>query len=217
MVQATLNAKFFESTRGRIVDLLRRSNRTVDEIAAELEITDNAVRLHLGVLERDGIVRSRGVRREGTVGKPATIYEIAPAADPMFSNAYLPFLSTLLASLGERLSVRDVRAVMRDVGSRLASGAELPAENASLATRAEIASRVLNGLGGLTTVERGDGGRATVIRGCGCPLSVAVAEREEVCLAVQTMLSELTGVAVREHCDRSGDRPQCCFELEQAS
>jgi predicted ArsR family transcriptional regulator len=210
MVQSILTARFFESTRGRIVELLRRSSRTVDELASELDITDNAVRLHLGMLERDGVVRSRGVRREGTVGKPATIYEIDPAADPLFSNAYLPFLSSLLASLGDRLTVRELRAIMRDVGQRLAGGAS--AANGTREERAEAASRVLNQLGGVTTVERGDD-RAFVIRGRGCPLSVATAERDEVCLAVQTMLGALTGAAVAERCDRSGERPQCCFEL----
>jgi predicted ArsR family transcriptional regulator len=211
MVQSTLNARFFESTRGRIVDLLRRDSRTVDELAAELGVTDNAVRLHLGMLERDGVVRSGGVRREGSVGKPATIYEIAPEADPLFSNAYLPFLSTLLTSLADRLSVRELRALMRDVGQRLA--AETKPGEGNLAARAELASRVLNELGGLTTVEPASGGKTVSLRGCGCPLSVAVSEREEVCLAVQTMLAELTGTDVKERCDRSGERPRCCFEL----
>jgi len=210
MVQSTLNARFFESTRGRIVDLLRRSSRTVDELAAELEITDNAVRLHLGMLERDGVVRSRGVRREGGVGKPATIYEIAPDADPLFSNAYLPFLSTLLAALADRMSVRELRALMRDVGQRLAGDAKQG--DGSLQARAELASRVLNELGGLTTIETTQSDRVA-IRGCGCPLSVAVCQREEVCVAVQTMLGEITGAQVKEQCDRSGERPQCCFEL----
>jgi predicted ArsR family transcriptional regulator len=211
MVQSTLNARFFESTRGRIVEILRRGSRTVDELAAELGITDNAVRLHLGMLERDGVIRSRGVRREGAVGKPATIYDIAPEADPLFSNAYLPFLSTLLAALGDRMSVRELKALMRDVGQRLAAGAK--AGDGNLAARAQLASKVLNELGGLTTVEPEPGGREFSIRGCGCPLSVAVAERQEVCLAVQTMLAELTGAEIKETCDRSGDRPQCCFQL----
>ena len=210
MVQSTLNARFFESTRGRIVELLRRSSRTVDELAAELGITDNAVRLHLGMLERDGVVRSRGVRREGTVGKPATIYDIDPAADPVFSNAYLPFLSTLLRALGDKLSPRELRALMRDVGQRLAGDAKA---EGGLAARAEFASRVLNELGGLTTIEKAEGGRGLAIRGCGCPLSAAVGERQEVCHAVQTMLAEITGAEVKEHCDRSGERPRCCFEL----
>jgi predicted ArsR family transcriptional regulator len=212
MVQSTLNARFFESTRGRIVDLLRRSSRTVDELAAELEITDNAVRLHLGMLERDGVVRSRGVRREGAVGKPATIYDIAPDADPLFSNAYLPFLSTLLAALADRMSVRELRALMREVGQRLAGDAKQG--DGDLESRAELASRVLNELGGITVVESGDSDDHVSIRGCGCPLSVAVCQREEVCVAVQTMLGEITGAQVRERCDRSGERPQCCFDVK---
>jgi len=211
MVQSTLNARFFESTRGRIVDLLRRGPHTVDELSAELEITDNAVRLHLGMLERDGVVRSRGVRREGAVGKPATIYDVAPDADPLFSNAYLPFLSTLLASLADRMSVRELRALMRDVGQRLAAGAK-PGEG-NLAARADLASKVLNELGGLTVVEPDPANKTISIRGCGCPLSVATAERQEVCVAVQTMLAELTGTEVKESCDRAGERPQCCFQL----
>ncbi len=211
MVQSALNARFFESTRGKLVDLLRRSSHTVDELAAALGITDNAVRLHLNMLERDGVVRSRGVRREGAVGKPATIYEIDPAADPVFSNAYLPFLSTLLAALGDRLTVRELRALMRDVGQRLA-GQTAPSAT-TLRASAESASRALNELGGLTQIESGETARSMRIRGCGCPLSSVVIQREEVCLAVQTMLAELTGRDVREHCDRSGERPQCCFEI----
>jgi predicted ArsR family transcriptional regulator len=211
MVQPVLNARFFESTRGKLVDLLRRSSRTVDELAVELGITDNAVRLQLGMLERDGVVRSGGVRREGAVGKPATVYEIDPKADSVFSNAYLPFLSTLLAALGDRLSVRELRALMRDVGHRLAGGATPGATN--LRASAELASHALNELGGLTQIETGETARSLRVRGCGCPLSTVVVDREEVCLAVQTMLAELTGKEVREHCDRSGDRPSCCFEI----
>ena len=211
MVRMNPTDRFLDSTRGKIVELLRRQSRTVDELAAELGVTDNAIRLHLGTLERDGIVRSSGVRRDGAVGKPATIYEIEPSAEPMFSKAYLPFLAALLASLGEKLSVREHRAVMRDVGRRLAEGAG--AQVTALDDRAELASRVLNELGGLTSVERGPTGKTLLVRGCGCPLSAAVNERAEVCTAVTTMLSEITGAEVRESCDRSGERPCCSFEF----
>lgn len=47
--------RFFESTRGRIIMLLRRASRTVEEVAQELDLTDNAVRAHLTTLERDGL------------------------------------------------------------------------------------------------------------------------------------------------------------------
>jgi predicted ArsR family transcriptional regulator len=210
MVARAGDNRFFESTRGQIVALLRARPCTVDELARELGLTDNAVRLHLGTLERDGVVTTRGVRRDGTVGKPATEYEITEAAEPSFSNAYIPFLSNLLGALGERMSPAELKALMRDVGHRLAGSTD--PKSMTLAARAEIASKLLNALGGVTTVEREPGGAGFRIAGCSCPLSVAVNQREEVCLAVQTMLRDVTGVTVTEQCDR-GARPKCHFKV----
>jgi predicted ArsR family transcriptional regulator len=200
------DSRFHDSTRGRIVALLRRGPKTVEELAGELSLTDNAVRLHLATLERDGVAVAKGVRRGGGVGKPATEYEISAEAEPGFSEAYIPFLTTLLASVGNKLGSTELRAIMRDVGHRLA-GANPEAEGDDYA-KAQRASQILNALGGVTTVEK-DGNRYA-IKGCSCPLSVAVNERAEVCLAVQTMLRDVTGLTVREDCDRS-ERPRCHF------
>ena len=49
--------RFFASTRGRVTTLLRQGDRTVEELAQALGLTDNAVRAHLVTLERDGLVR----------------------------------------------------------------------------------------------------------------------------------------------------------------
>src|SRR5690348_15768357 len=46
------NSRFFASTRDKILTLLRRASRTVEELAQALDLTDNAVRAHLTVLER---------------------------------------------------------------------------------------------------------------------------------------------------------------------
>src|SRR5881398_826577 len=56
MRKTNLDKRFFESTRGRIVLLLRASEKTVNDLAAHLQLTDNAVRAHLLSLERDGLV-----------------------------------------------------------------------------------------------------------------------------------------------------------------
>jgi predicted ArsR family transcriptional regulator len=208
MVARAGDNRFFESTRGQIVALLRQSAKTVDELARELDLTDNAVRLHLGTLERDGLVAAKGVRREGGVGKPATEYEIAVEAEPSFSKAYIPFLSTLLGALSDRMTAAELRALMREVGHRMAD--EFPASGSNVAARTEVASQLLNALGGVTTVERDADGNGLRINGCGCPLAVAVGQREEVCIAVQTMLRDVIGVPVREQCDRA-ERPRCHF------
>jgi predicted ArsR family transcriptional regulator len=89
--------KFFESTRGRMVALLRRSNRTVEELARALGLTVNGVCAHLAVLERDGIVRQRGsVRRSSDGGKPAYVYELTSEAEDLFPKAYAAALGGLL-------------------------------------------------------------------------------------------------------------------------
>lgn len=200
--------RFFESTRGRVVERLRRGACTVEALADELELTDNAVRGHLATLERDGMVRAAGVRRDGGVGKPATIYELAPEAEAAMSRAYVPMVRALLGALAHRLSPRQLRAVFRDAGRRLAHGG--PPAAGGLRARVEVAAAALTELGGLLSVEPSDAGYRIVA--CGCPLSEAVVQQPEVCTAVETMLAELTGAAVHQQCEH-GARPQCRFEV----
>ena len=101
---ATWDRRFFRSTRGRIVTLLRRSGRTVEGLARELGLTDSGVRAHLATLERDGVVRQRGfVRRGSGGGKPAYVYELTPEAEELFPKAYEPVLRQLLDVLSGRL------------------------------------------------------------------------------------------------------------------
>jgi predicted ArsR family transcriptional regulator len=49
----------------------------LSELATAVGVTDNAVRLHLGSLQREGLVRQSGVRR--SVGKPAHVYDVTLA------------------------------------------------------------------------------------------------------------------------------------------
>src|SRR5215472_196220 len=96
------NQRFFASTRGKIVTLLRRGSRTVEELAEALNLTDNAVRAHLIALERDGLVQQRGQRRSSS--KPASTYDLAQAAEDLFPKAYAQVLDQLLGVLGEQMT-----------------------------------------------------------------------------------------------------------------
>lgn len=208
MLLTRWSQKFYQTTRGRIVALLRRATLTVDQIASALGLTDNAVRSHLTSLERDGLIE-QSVARRGGVGKPAYEYRISADAEPLFSQAYLPILVQLLDVLHERLPHAELESVMHDVGARLATAQGTAA--GELEERVERAATLLDALGGVTEVQRSDGG-ALAIRGFSCPLGAAVQGHPEVCSAVETMLSEVIGVPVRECCER-GDRPRCCFEV----
>jgi predicted ArsR family transcriptional regulator len=200
---------FFESTRGQVVTLIRRSDHTVEELAQALGLTDNGVRAHLAVLERDGIVRQRGsVRRSSGGGKPAYVYELTQEAEDLFPKAYEPALSRLLDVLSDQLGPEQSEALLRSVGRRLAGGHSVRTNDAR--ARLESAIEIFNELGGLAELEERDG--TLVIRGYSCPLAGVSPDHPEVCRMAETMITELAGVPVYEHCDR-GERPRCCFEV----
>jgi predicted ArsR family transcriptional regulator len=193
-------------TREQIVNMLRRSSLTANEIAAQLGLTHNAVRSHLSALQADGLVRQAGLQRSGS--RPAVVYELAPEAEVGFSRAYIPFVAHLMRVLQERLPQTQLDEVMHSVGRGLA--AEWPRLRGDLPQRVEAASVLLKDLGALNEVHPQNGG--FVIRGHGCLLAAAVHSRPEVCSAMESLLAELLEAPVRECCQR-GERPRCCFEI----
>lgn len=207
MLLSSRNQRFFTSTRGQIITLLRRASRTADELAQALELTDNAVRTHLAALERDGVVQLRGLHRGG--GKPAYVYALTLEGEQLFPKAYDPVLQHLLEVLSERISVDEVETLLREVGRRMAGRWNIP--SGELRMRLEAAVEVINELGGMAELEEVDG--HSCIRGYSCPLA-GVAGHPSVCRLVETLLSELVGVPVQEQCDDDGV-PRCCFTVPQ--
>ena len=193
-------------TRGRIIDLIRRSQPTATEIADRLELTYNAVRVHLTALERDGLIRKAGLRRGET--RPSATYELAAGVENALSRAYMPFASHLMRALGDRLPNQELTELMRDVGRRLA--AEWPQPRGPVTQRVDEASALLQELGAPNEVQRS--GHALRIRGFGCLLAAAVHGQPHVCHAMESLLGELVGAPVHECCER-GAQPRCCFEI----
>jgi predicted ArsR family transcriptional regulator len=195
-----------EGTSGRILELLRRGPKTVDELAAALLLTRTAVRAQLASLERDGLAEQRGSRRGAS--KPSRMYGVTSQAELLFSQAYVPILTRLLHVLAARLSPAEFDAVMHEVGRGLMEGHAVP--RGELGERVAGASALLNELGGLTEVDRENGGY--LIRSHGCPLAAATANHPEVCNVLESLLSEFVGAKVTKCCDRY-NREHCCFEV----
>ncbi|CAN5479172.1 ArsR family transcriptional regulator [soil metagenome] len=196
------------ATRGRVIALLRRGVSTVEELAAALGFTDNAVRAQLATLQQGGVVESAGTRQGSGAGKPATVYRIAESAEPALSAAYAPVLIALLDSLGDRLTPELLDDVLRDAGARL-SLAERD-RGRSLEARVRSAAELLRALGAEIDVERTpDGFR---LRGYACPLSAAVRVQPHACHTIEALVAGVVGATVRECCDRDGGA-RCRFDV----
>jgi DeoR family transcriptional regulator, suf operon transcriptional repressor len=205
-----LRQQLLDSSRGRIVALLQRDELTVEDIASRLGLTANAVRAQITAMERDGIVQRVGQRPGST--RPSQVFAVTSEVELLLSRAYVPVLRQLIRVFSTRLPAQQFNALMREAGTELAH--ELPTKkrpSQTLRTRVFQASELLNEqLGAITHVTENGG---YVIRGFGCPLAALTGKHPAVCLAIESLIQELVGVAVRECCDRSG-RPRCCFEIE---
>jgi len=199
--------RILESTRGRILDLLRTKEQTVNALAEALDLTDNAVRAHLLSLERDGLIHRAGT--QAGFRKPHSIYALTADSEQIFPKAYGALLDLLLTVVARKLSPKELRAAMREVGRRVADNHLLEVEGKPRAQRIEAALRILKELGGSAAFHESEG-RHFIRGNNGCPLSAATARHPEACLIAESLLTQIVGVPVKERCIH-GNTPSCRF------
>ena len=203
-----LRQQLLDTGRGRIVSLLQRGPLTVDDIASRLQISASGVRAQITTMERDGVVRRVG-RRPGTT-RHSRIFELTPEVEQLLSRAYVPLLTQLVDVFANALPARQVDALLREAGRKLAGELSSGQPSGTLRSRVMAASELLNGqLGAVTHVERNGG---YVIRGEGCPLSALTGKHPAVCRAMESLVKEVVGAPVHECCERA-QRPRCCFKV----
>ena len=203
--------RFWTSTRGQLLELLRQGSETVNDLAAALGLTDNAVRAHLTALERDGLVRPTGTRRGPR--KPTVTYALSPEAEQLFPKEYGSVLRHLLDGLKERLSPDQLDEVARATGHQMARGFRPVKQGAGDEDRAARATDVLRDLGGCCEPAAANG---TITISClACPLSLAAEGHPEVCRLVETLLTDVLGVPVRQRCQTEPLR--CRFEFDRVT
>jgi predicted ArsR family transcriptional regulator len=209
MQRTGLHKRLLASTRGKILALLRGENRTVNELAAALNLTDNAVRAHLMSLGRDGLVQQHGIRRGKR--KPHATYGLSAEAEHIFPKAYGPLLNHLVTAISRRLTPQTLRVAMQEVGRAVAKDHLDRLKRRSRGDRIAAALDLLNDLGGSAKFEKRKGKQFIHGRN-GCPLAAVTATHPEACLIVQSMLSDIVGVPAKKCCEY-GNVPRCCFEL----
>ena len=207
MAKTKFDERFFSSTRGRIVLELRGGDRTVNDLADGIGITDNAVRAHLLALERDGLVIQKGMTKG--FRKPHFVYGLAEDARHLFPTAYDSLLNRLLTGFKKNLAPKAFVKTLRDVGKAIAKdrGERSPKTQEE---RLNAALSTLEELGGAANIVR-DQEKIRIESEC-CPFADVVAEHPEVCKVAESLVSEITGEKVVERCDRTG-LPKCRFEI----
>ena len=167
------------------------------------------MRAHLASLERDRLVAQSGTKPG--VRKPHTTYALGPDAEQMFPKAYGRLVSLLMSLLSRRVEPGTLRAGMRAAGRSIAREHLSGLRGKKRKQRIDTALNILKDLGGAASFHEENGKH--FIRGNGCPIAAATANHPEACLLAESLLTEIIGSPVKEHCVR-GPTPSCCFEVK---
>lgn len=108
------------SRQDQILTLLLNSTAgmSIDELAAKLEISRNAVKQHLVVLEKQQVVKEAALNSTG--GRPARSYTLTEQGLNRFPKQYAWFCNLLLSDLAAEMSTEALEKMMWNMGVKLA-------------------------------------------------------------------------------------------------
>lgn len=182
------------STRQSILQLLRRNGEmTALELSDQLQIGAVGVRQHLALLERDGMVRIAGLRRN--VGRPSHLYVLTPEAEARFPKGYDRLALEVLDYVGvvgggdavEQVLARRRAGLLDELTPALA-GKSRGEQVAALAT-------LLGDQGYMCEWEQESDG-SFVLTEYNCPIDCVARRHPQLCSQEQLLYEELLGVPV---------------------
>jgi predicted ArsR family transcriptional regulator len=206
-----MHDRFFETTRGKIVGALRqRHSASAFDLAHEFGLSPNAIRQQLVILERDGLIAGKSVRRGRT--KPTVEYSLTPEADRYFPQHYDKMLNAVLREIREAGGDGAVKAVFERIGRRSAQRLNSSAHSDRVEERLTALVSALKASGVTADLQKTEPG-TIVLHEHACPYATVVAENPEACSAIHTILDQLApGKAAQvESLATGGD--ECRFEI----
>ena len=198
-------------TRARVVELVRDQPRSVATLAAELGLSEVAIRRHLAVLEEEDLVVGETVRRPGP-GRPGTIYRTTERAARLFPDRTAELANELLDFLTDRLGPEAVREFFRwrqeRVKARYANAlAGTGGRDDQVARLADLLSE-----DGFPSTVQADGGGLALTQGH-CAIREIAEAHPEVCQVEAEMFEDLLGVGVSRSLTLARGATHCVCEI----
>ena len=202
--------RFFQTTRGKIVTELRRhGSASAADLAHTFGLSPNAVRQQLMVLERDGLVAERSVRRGPT--KPTYEFSLTPEADKLFPQGYDKMLTAVLRELRDQFGEAAVGRIFDGLSRRAIERARLEVTADDPEQKVAQLTEMLRKTGVVAEYSLIDGGFA--LHEHSCPYSSAAKENPEVCQVIHHVIDETIGGEHTQTESLAHGGKECRFEL----
>jgi predicted ArsR family transcriptional regulator len=204
-----MHDRFFDTTRGKIVGALReRRSASAFDLAAEFGLSPNAIRQQLVILERDGLISGRSVRRGKT--KPTVEYSLTAEAERYFPQRYDKMLNAVLREIRTAGGDEAVKAVFQRIGKR--SAERIAAGTPAAEERLELLVSALKASGVNAQLQKTEHG-TILLHEHTCPYASVVAENPEACSAIHTILDHVAPGKSQQVESLATGGAECRFEI----
>lgn len=181
-------AEGISSRQAQLLDLLLnvKTGLSIDDMAARLAISRNAVQQHIDKLERDGYVKAGMLHKTG--GRPVRLFVLTAAGINSFPKQYAWFSELLLSRLHQELGSEGLQRYLQTLADALAD--TLAPQFAGKQQEESLAEtlRVMNELG---FHARLGGGEPAAIEAANCIYHDLAQKFHEVCAFDRALMARL--------------------------
>lgn len=191
------------------------SGKTIKEIAAAVDLSNNAVRKYLFELEKSEYVVKQTQKRN--IGRPVDLYSLYSNALNVFPKVYAEFAVSLINELKNELGESQTRKILSEVGKTL--GKEIKISYSSEVDQSSVEQRIIT----LVKIFEDYGKYPTVledkeyyfVRNSNCLLFSVVKEHSIVCEVDQNIVEILLGSKAEKQQCLKNDEPFCQYRIKK--
>lgn len=196
----------------KILALLKqRGSSTMAEIAAQMNVSYEAVRQQINQLVARKLVERRDCPNPAGIGRPLRYYSLAPAGEHQFPKNYDDLAVELIDAIGGTLDTDALRRVLGALADDQVARWEPQLAGKDLAARLDALRGVYIENDPFTSVSQDENGLALVERNC--PFLNVASKRPALCSLTVVVLSRLLGYRVtRTRRFQAGDG-RCVFRV----
>lgn len=206
--------RFFQTTRGKIVTELRRQgSASAADLARQFGLSPNAIRQQLVVLERDGLVVEKPVRRGPT--KPTLEFSLTPDAERLFVQGHDKMLGAVLREVRDQFGSPAVERIFDGLSRRAVERARQRITARDPEQRVAQLAEMLRESGVVAEYSLIDGGFA--LHEHNCPYSGVSKEHPEMCQVIHNVIDETIGMEPTQTESLIRGGKECRFEMRPNS
>ncbi len=195
-----------------MAELRRRKSASAVDLAHSFGLTPNAIRQQLVVLERDGLIAERAVRRGRT--KPTNEFSLTAQAEKLFPQHYDKMLGAVLREVRQQFGSDGVAKVFDGIAKRTVAKTKARMTASAPEEKLRQLTDVLAEGGVFAEFSLIEGGFE--LREHNCPYSQVVKDHPEVCGVIHQVLDQAVGGEHVQTESIATGGTECRFEVKTA-